>query len=355
MERPGLTPAQERRFNAGAGVVLVLFAVGWGLAIATSVARGEAPRITERLTANPLAPEAAPEAAFLVDAALRQLLESRLYRGESGAVNVLVQEEGEELPIPRALDGEVGVEYEVADAPGAPAAEAPGGPGIWNVIVGMKGLRRPVPDLLVVRPVPIAERRGGRIGQYLVGEWPFERGGQPKTPAYAPPKGLIMVTQENQNLQVSRHFRLRDFLTKGQEGVWPKYVLMSPRLLDKLELTIQELELMGHPVENVGIISGFRHPHYNARGGSTAGRGALSRHMYGDAMDFYIDNDRDGRMDDLNGDGRIDVRDARIIAEAAERVERKYPQLIGGIGVYRPTGAHSGFVHVDTRGYRARW
>jgi uncharacterized protein YcbK (DUF882 family) len=29
---------------------------------------------------------------------------------------------------------------------------------------------------------------------------------------------------------------------------------------------------------------------------------------------------------------------------------------VGGIGVYRPRpGAHSGFVHIDTRGTRARW
>jgi hypothetical protein len=131
---------------------------------------------------------------------------------------------------------------------------------------------------------------------------------------------------------------------------------LSPRLLDKLELTIQELEAVGVTVTNVGVVSGFRTPHYNMRGGDPRGRGALSRHMYGDAADIFIDNDRDGQMDDLNGDGRVDLSDARMIAEAAERVERRFPHLIGGIGVYRPRpGAHSGFVHIDTRGYRARW
>jgi len=38
--------------------------------------------------------------------------------------------------------------------------------------------------------------------------------------------------------------RLRDFLTKDQPNVWPKYLLLNPKLLDKLELTIQELEAM---------------------------------------------------------------------------------------------------------------
>jgi uncharacterized protein YcbK (DUF882 family) len=77
--------------------------------------------------------------------------------------------------------------------------------------------------------------------------------------------------------------------------------------------------------------------------------------MYGDAMDIYIDSDRDGGMDDLNGDGKVDVRDARVLAAAADKVEKNHPSLIGGVGVYAPTGAHRGFVHIDTRGYRARW
>ena len=154
---------------------------------------------------------------------------------------------------------------------------------------------------------------------------------------------------------VSEHFVLGDFLTKGQTDVWPKYVVLSPRLLDKLELTVQELESKGIQVTDVGIISGFRTPWYNAHGGNPEGRASLSRHMYGDAMDVYIDSDGDKGMDDLNGDGRVDVADARVLAAAADAVEKAHGNLIGGIGVYRPTGAHRGFVHIDTRGYRARW
>jgi hypothetical protein len=51
----------------------------------------------------------------------------------------------------------------------------------------------------------------------------------------------------------------------------------------------------------------------------------------------------------------VNVADARIIAQAAERVERRHPHLVGGIGVYTPGPGHSGFVHIDARGYRARW
>ena len=111
----------------------------------------------------------------------------------------------------------------------------------------------------------------GRIGEYRVGEWPAGEG------AYAPPRGFVRVTPENMDTRVSTHFQLKDFLTKGQEGIWPKYVVLSPRLLDKLELTLQELERRGHEVENVFVVSGFRTPIYNRTGGVTQGRGALSR------------------------------------------------------------------------------
>ena len=57
--------------------------------------------------------------------------------------------------------------------------------------------------------------------------------------------------------------------------------------------------------------------------------------MFGDASDVFVDNDGDGRMDDLNNDGRIDYRDAQVIVAAAERVEQSFTSLVGGAGVYR--------------------
>jgi signal transduction histidine kinase len=48
-------------------------------------------------------------------------------------------------------------------------------------------------------------------------------------------------------------------------------------------------------------------------------------------------------------------RAAEIVSQAAEAVERKYPSLVGGIGVYSACCGHGPFTHVDVRGYRARW
>ena len=127
------------------------------------------------------------------------------------------------------------------------------------------------------------------------------------------------------------------------------------RLVDKLELVIAELKASGTPVERVTVMSGFRTPQYNTGVGDTRGRATFSRHMYGDASDVFVDNDGDGNMDDLNGDGRVNIRDAEVIRAAIDRVERAHPKLVGGAGVYPATSGHGPFIHVDTRGYRARW
>ena len=137
--------------------------------------------------------------------------------------------------------------------------------------------------------------------------------------------------------------------------MWPKYLVLREALLDKLELTIAELERSGTPVRHVSVMSGFRTPQYNDQGVGAGGRAQNSRHQYGDAADVFVDNDRNGRLDDLNGDGRVDTRDVRVMVAAVERVEQRYPSLVGGAGVYKANSAHGPFVHVDVRGSRARW
>ena len=72
------------------------------------------------------------------------------------------------------------------------------------------------------------------------------------------------MTPENQDFAVCEHFRLRNFLTKDQFAVWPKYLALDLRLVDKLELVIQELNAMGIRA-GARVMSGFRTPQYNIR------------------------------------------------------------------------------------------
>ena len=202
--------------------------------------------------------------------------------------------------------------------------------------------------------LPFSQKSGARVGGYHVGFWPEERGRR-RSSAYQNPDGFIVVTPENQDTYVSEHFRLRDFLTKDQQGVWPKYLVLREELIDKLELVIEDLEQHGVVVRHMTVMSGFRTPQYNVRGVGRGGRARDSRHQFGDAADVFVDNDQDGRMDDLNRDGRVDARDAAAIVAAVDRVDVRFPQLVGGGGVYRATRAHGPFAHVDVRGNRARW
>jgi hypothetical protein len=211
----------------------------------------------------------------------------------------------------------------------------------------------------LIELLPFSAKKNGRVGLYFIGTWPGEQAarGRGTSPGdrYTIPEGFIEVTPENQNARVSEHFRLKDFLTHDQPNVWPKYLVLQMRNVDKLELVLEDLAQRGVDPSGVVVMSGFRTPRYNASGGNTAGRAGLSRHMYGDAADIYIDNDHNGIMDDLNHDGRVDIDDARFILESVDRVERQHPELIGGAGVYVACCGHGPFIHIDSRGYRARW
>jgi hypothetical protein len=212
------------------------------------------------------------------------------------------------------------------------------------------------PAFSLITLLPFAAKEKGRIGTYRIGYWPHERQAAVRGPDRALPDGFIRVTPDNQDTYVSEHFRLRDFLTHGQDDVWPKYLVLDARLVDKLELVIEDLGEHGIPVRHMAIMSGFRTPAYNKQGvGKRGGRAPDSRHQYGDAADVFVDNNESGRMDDLNHDGRVDWRDARIIRNAVDRVEAEHPELVGGVGVYRSTSSHGPFTHIDARGYRARW
>jgi hypothetical protein len=222
----------------------------------------------------------------------------------------------------------------------------PPAPGVVSVHDSLTQKRFALISLL-----PFSAKKAGRIGTYNIGYWPGERRG---SSASEQPTGFVEVTVANQETHVSENFRLKDFLTHDQQLVWPKYLVLREELVEKLELVIHELRLLGVRDPKIVIMSGFRTPQYNARG-LRRGRARESRHQYGDGADVFVDTDGNGRMDDLNRDGRTTKADAVVLAKAFERVEQQYPDLIGGVAAYKATRAHGPFVHVDVRGERARW
>ena len=361
--RAGVTPRAERWLDRGSALVLVLFASAWAWSIAE--ARGHEANLIApaRVTATTPATAAiaaaltsrdAPTAAFLTNAAMEALAP---LRGRSGKLRAVVRPAGAEIADSLPTGAELAFSRDSAGVAGARGTgatpAAPTGSGIWRMAVRVGAAARQVSDMNVITLTPLSERRKGRVGLYYIGTWPTERG--VKRAGYVTPNGLIEVTRETQNTQLSEHFRLKDFLTHDQANVWPKYVVVETKLIDKMELVLAELERRGIDPRGVRVLSGFRTPQYNAGGGDVSGRASLSRHMYGDAADIFIDADGDGNMDDLNRDGLVDIRDASVISAAVDRVERAHPTLLGGVGVYPGNSAHGPFTHIDTRGYRARW
>ena len=217
---------------------------------------------------------------------------------------------------------------------------APPAPGLYPILViAPHGVDSITLQAFVL--VPYAQLEGERLNGYRIGRYPEK-----------PPAGFIEVTRENENVMVSPHFRLKQFLCKQPAGS-PKYVVLNERLLLALELILERAHQAGYRATTFHVMSGYRTPAYNR----SLGNVRYSQHQWGAASDIFIDENGDGVMDDLNRDGRSDVRDAealyRLIDGAAAGPEGR--GLIGGLGKYAATSAHGPFVHVDVRDRQARW
>ncbi len=226
---------------------------------------------------------------------------------------------------------------------------APAEVGLYPLVLS-SGKERMKLNVFVLRPA--SEVRDGMLGDYLIGEYsknPF-RG----LLVYRAPEGFVEVTPELAGTRVSPHFTLGQFLCKQASG-WPKYLVLRPELLLKLERVLGRVNQAGIRTDSFEVMSGYRTPWYNRAIGN---RTSSSRHLYGGAADIFIDvAPRDGVMDDLNGDGRISKADADHLYDLFESWSTAswWQRLTGGLAAYKANAAHGPFVHLDARGYRARW
>jgi len=223
--------------------------------------------------------------------------------------------------------------------------KAPAAAGLYPLEIASDSARMTL-NLFVI--VPFERLRAGALNGYRIGEYPSEplRGLE----AYERPRGFVEMTPDNENLRISPHFRLVQFKCK-QDGGPPRYVVLEERLLLKLERVLAEVNSRGYAIDTLHVMSGYRTPSYNAAIRNVR----YSRHQWGDGADIFVDVDpKDGMMDDLDGNGRVDFEDAgvlyRIIDDMGEGEAGR-----GGLARYPATSAHGPFVHLDLRGYRARW
>jgi hypothetical protein len=238
----------------------------------------------------------------------------------------------------------------VMRAPAEWAWQAPEKSGLYPVTIRRAGSEDAI-TLNVFVMVPYSRMQHGAINGYRIGAYPDTAPAR-HAKVYRKPRGFIEVTRENENTLIAPHFRLKQFLCK-QAGGYPKYVVLQEKLLLKLELLLARVNEPEFRANTFTVMSGYRTPAYN-RG---LGNVKFSAHQYGMAADVYIDGSHSGAMDDLNADGHVDYDDAATLYSVADRlhVEPDAAPLVGGLGKYRATRAHGPFVHVDVRGYKARW
>ena len=123
-------------------------------------------------------------------------------------------------------------------------------------------------------------------------------------------------------MQLTDNFNIHEFACKdGTEVPW--------NLMDNVKRLAKNLQVLrdflGEPVR---LNSGYRNPTYNAKVGGVGD----SRHIKADAADITVKS-----------------KTPKVLHEIIEQLIENGEMEEGGLGLY------PGFVHYDTRGYKARW
>lgn len=291
--------------------------------------------------AAPLAPPSPPSARLAVSAL-----------GRSGSIRMRFALPGERVQFPielRDRPNAVSFEWiplgELAPLDSARVVagtiNAPTHPGFYRLAVVNHGGRTIVDGMTLAVMVPFSDKQGSSLNGYKIGFYRGEKWGLDSER----PRGFLQIAEPHAELPLSEHMTVADFLTHDAQTAWPRYAAVDGRLLDKLELVFSEIASWhggeGRAPVDVDVHSGFRTPLHNRRVRRAAGD---SRHQFGDAADIAVD---------ANRDSRIDAKDIRLIELAVEIVERRFPDLRGGLGAYTQNG--SPYAHIDARGTRARW
>jgi hypothetical protein len=275
--------------------------------------------------------------------------------GNSGEVRVTLALPSQHVEYPLEVSGDptsLGYQWvRMSDSLPADSVRALGGatvvappqPGFYRLSLVRGSERRVVDELTLAVLVPFSEKLGGTLNGYRIGTYLAERLGARKGER---PEGFVEVASADADMALTKHFKLSDFISHDNQDTWPRYAAISPKLLDKLELVMAQLARQRGDSSRVGLSvsvhSGFRTPSWNLIN-RFAGD---SRHQYGDAADVAID---------ANADGRFTLADSKLVALAVEAVERDYPDLVGGLGLYSGPKYKTPYVHIDARGTRARW
>lgn len=173
---------------------------------------------------------------------------------------------------------------------------------------------------------------------------------------YTPPRFFGMITEKNVDSFISPNFRISDMLipTEKTNIRHTQFFPSNYQMIMHMENILALFQRRSLPAKNIRILSAFRTPEYNQKIGSSK----FSQHIYGNAFDFFFDGNNDGTMDDLDGDGSVTLKDARLVIDTIEEGQKKGILNPGGIGFYyfqKGSNPHRLTFHIDMRGYHAFW
>lgn len=231
--------------------------------------------------------------------------------------------------------------------------QAPAESGYYPVVIKEKNSSSKAAEIKLNVFVlhPFSEKKGEYLNGFRIGKYPAIPAAKKKF--YSRPAGFLEIKESLLDISLTPHFKMRQFLT-NQSLKLPHYIVLKETLLLKLEYLLQEINKKGYRADTFGIVSIYRTPYFNKKLGNNT---SLSRHLFGDAADIYIDNSGNGLMDDLNNDNKSDILDAGILFDLALEFDQqeKYSKLQGGLGSYRGNGVRGPFIHVDARGFHVSW
>ncbi|WP_353266625.1 D-Ala-D-Ala carboxypeptidase family metallohydrolase [Gemmatimonas sp.] len=278
-------------------------------------------------------------------------------KGSSGEVRMHFVRAGERVAFPleiRGVSGTLGLRYQWVQVGSGESVDvmrplegdtllAPLTPGFYELSIIGNGVTQRIDEPRLAVILPFELKLGSTLNGYQIGRYPGEwsRDEQAERPS-----GFAEVREEHLDLPLTKHLKVRDFITHDRQTIWPKYVAVDPRVLDKIELVLRELARRRGEEQasfTLEVHSGFRTPLHNA---GVEGSARDSRHLYGDAADVAIDAD---------GDGQLTLFDAYRVEQAVDWVERLHPELAGGLGVYSSRRFATPYCHIDARGERKRW
>lgn len=282
---------------------------------------------------------------------------AKAIKGISGEVRMRFVTAGDRVAFPldiRGTAGPLGFRYQWVKVESGESGDvmrplsgdtllAPLTPGFYELNVMRNGVMQRIEEPRLAVIVPFERKLGSTLNGYQIGRYPAEWS---PDDAAEKPLGFAEVREEHLDVPLTKHLKVRDFVTHDRQSVWPKYIAVDPRVLDKIELVLRELarrrgeESADFALE---VHSGFRTPLHNS---GVEGAARDSRHLYGDAADVAIDAD---------GDGRLTLLDAYRVEQAVDWVERLHPELAGGLGVYSSHRYATPYCHIDARGERKRW